>query len=91
MVYGRGRVFRVDSGNRRWRCGGSNRGLRARLLALSEVGLVAVVFCFLVVLKLEDVDLEGLLMLAHVAEDDGAGFVEVWVCVETNIMLVDIT
>ena len=39
-----------------------------------------VLFRFRVVFELEDVDLERLLVLAHFAEDDGAGFEEVGVC-----------
>ena len=41
-----------------------------------QIDLVAVFFRFLVVLDLEDVDLQGLLVLTHAAEYDGSGFVK---------------
>ena len=42
--------------------------------------MVAVVLRFIVRLHLENVDLEGLFVLAHVGEDDGARFIEVGIC-----------
>lgn len=35
-----------------------------------------ILFCFVIVLQLEDVDHEGLPVLAHVAQDNSLGFVE---------------
>ena len=44
-----------------------------------EMGLGDLLFCFGIVLHLEDVDHQCLSVLAHVAEHDSLGFVEWWV------------
>jgi len=39
-----------------------------------------ILFGFLVVFQLEDVDLQRLFVLAHLAEDDGPGLEEIRIC-----------
>ncbi len=35
---------------------------------------------FLCVFELENIYIQSLLMLAHIAEDNGSGFIQVWFC-----------
>lgn len=35
---------------------------------------------FLCVFELKNIYIQSLLMLAHVAEDDGSGFIQIWLC-----------
>lgn len=49
------------------------------------MGRGGVLFSFSVVFELEDVDLQRLFVLAHFAEDDGAGLEEIRVCRRVSI------
>lgn len=46
-----------------------------------------ILFCFVIVLQLENVDHEGLPVLAHVAQDNSLGFVESRICAKVRVRI----
>jgi hypothetical protein len=68
---------------------GSRRDARCRGggVLCCDVNLVAVFFGFVIISKLEDIYLEGLLVLTHFTENDGSGFIEIGVCAIRIVLL----
>lgn len=55
-------------------------GWRVNWFATNKIELSDLLFSFLVVLQLEDIDCQGLLMRSHFAQDDGSSFVVIRIC-----------